>query len=66
MATDVRVKLGDYTILRVSRPGGPAAARYDVVRPDGSFCCHAVVWPDVERAIDADVWAKEAERQKLN
>ena len=59
MQTNVVVEVGSG--YRVKQDAGTAdgqTARYSVYRPDGSICREAVEWPEVERAITAEVGSR--------
>ena len=61
MQTSIVVEVGSG--YRVKQDAGAAegqSARYSVYRPDGSLCREAVEWPEVERAITAEVASRTA------
>jgi hypothetical protein len=52
-ACDLRISIYGYSVKR--HGADHEGFRYDVWRPDGSFCCHEVIWRGVEDRVVADL-----------
>jgi hypothetical protein len=55
MPSDLHLQFCNYRILRAGEDPSDGVGRYDVQRPDGSYCCQGVLWRDVEATVLADI-----------
>jgi hypothetical protein len=55
MPTELRVQFQNYRVLRSPGERADGSGRYDVQRPDGTYCCRSILWKDVEEEVLADL-----------